>query len=48
MPSLLLGAGSLGMMILVTSWIANHISDGFAGCSGKWRGSRRAISRSST
>lgn len=26
MPSLLLGTGSLGMMMLVTSWIANHIS----------------------
>jgi signal transduction histidine kinase len=26
MPSLLLGAASLGMMMLVTSWIANHIS----------------------
>jgi signal transduction histidine kinase len=26
MPSLLLGAASLGLMVLVTSWIANHIS----------------------
>ena len=26
MPSLLLGTGSLGVMVLVTSWIAHRIS----------------------